>query len=287
MYKLSSRKKLEAEEKYLQEQLPQSVIQNIAQKKRKESRQKIKDRISMIASIGVAVIAWGFIAEYIFPNIPNPMEVVTWSIPTITDPWYYNSILASMGRVYTGFILGIIAGTCIGLLMGWKARVKNWTFPSAELLRAIPPVAWVPLAIIILSSLSPAIILVIFIGVFFAVALNAMLGVQSIDRSIFRAATCLGANQWHIFRHILLPGSLPSILYGMVLGMGLAWLSVVAAEMISGDYGIGYLAWQSYNLVRFPEIILAMLTIGALSYASSEVIRLVVNRFLKWKKVYV
>ena len=118
MYKLSSRKKLEAEEKYLQEQLPQSVIQNIAQKKRNESRQKIKDRISMIASIGVAVIVWGIIAEYIFPNIPNPMEVVTWSIPTITDPWYYNSILASMGRVYTGFILGIIAGTCIGLLMG-------------------------------------------------------------------------------------------------------------------------------------------------------------------------
>jgi NitT/TauT family transport system permease protein len=215
------------------------------------------------------------------------MEVLEWAIPTITDPWYYNSILASMGRVYTGFILGIIAGTIFGLMMGWRARIKNWTFPSAELLRHIPPVAWVPLTIILMGSLSPAIILVIFIGVFFAVALNAMLGVQSIDRSIFRAATCLGAKQWHIFRDILLPGSLPSILYGMILGMGLAWLSVVAGEMISGDYGIGYLAWQSYNLIRFPEIILAMLTIGAMSYASSEIIRLFVNRLLKWKKVYV
>jgi NitT/TauT family transport system permease protein len=170
--------------------------------------------------------------------------------------------------------------------MGWKARIKNWTFPAAEILRHIPPVSWVPLTIIVTASLTPAIVLIIFIGTFFATALNSMLGVQSIDRSIFRAATCLGANQRQIFRHILFPGSLPSILYGMVLGMGLAWMSVVAGEMISGDYGVGYLAWQSYSLLRFPEIILAMLTIGALSYVSSEIIRLIINRFLKWRKVY-
>jgi NitT/TauT family transport system permease protein len=287
LYKLSSRKKPNLEEKYLQGQLPQFVIHNLLEKKKLEDRQKMKNRISMVASIGLAVIVWWIVADFFIPNIPNPVEVLKSALPTITDPSFYNGILASMGRVYTGFILGVIAGTFVGLMMGWKTRVRNWTYPSAELLRAIPPVAWVPLAIIILSSLSPAIILVIFIGVFFAVALNAMLGVQSIDRSLFRAATCLGAKEWHFFRHILLPGSLPSILYGMVLGMGLAWLSVVAAEMISGDYGIGYLALQSYNLVRFPEILLAMLTIGALSYASSEIIRLIVNRFLKWKKVYV
>ena len=89
-----------------------------------------------------------------------------------------------------------------------------------------------------------------------------------------------------VFRHILLPGALPSILYGMVLGMGLAWMSVVAGEMISGDYGIGYLAWQSYNLLRFPEIVLAMLTIGGLAYGSSEVVRYIVNKFLRWREVY-
>jgi NitT/TauT family transport system permease protein len=271
----------------LQEQLPQHVIQNITEKKKLEARQRLKGSISMVASVIAAVIIWWILSETIFTNVPNPMETIKWSVLTVSDPWYYESIVASMARVYTGFVLGTVTGIFVGLMMGWKRRVKNWTFPAAEMLRHIPPVSWVPLTIIVMGALTPAIILVIFIGVFFATALNAMLGAQSIDRSIFRAATCLGAKQRDTFRHILLPGSLPAILYGMVLGMGLAWMSVVAGEMISGDYGIGYLAWQSYSLVRFPEIILAMLTIGALAYGSSEIIRFIVNRFLKWRKVYV
>jgi NitT/TauT family transport system permease protein len=283
---LSSRKKPKVEEKYLQEQLPRHVIQNITENKRLETRQRLKGRISMIASVIAAVIIWWILSITTLHNVPTPLETIKWSMITFSNPEYYNSIVASMTRVYSGFILGMVAGTFLGLMMGWKRRVKNWTFPSEEMLRHIPPVSWVPLTIIIMASLTPAIILVIFIGTFFATALNSMLGVESIEQSTFRAAICLGANQRQIFRHILLPGALPAILNGMVLGMGLAWMSVVAGEMIAGDYGIGYMAWQAYNLVRFPEIILAMLTIGAIAYGSSEIIRFIVNRFLKWRKVY-
>jgi NitT/TauT family transport system permease protein len=283
---LSLRKKSKVEQEYLQEQLPQHVIENISENKRLEVRQRLKGKISMIASVVAAVIVWWIVSETILPDVPTPLETAKWSMVTFTDPAYYNSIIASMTRVYSGFILGMVMGTFLGLMMGWKRRVKNWTFPSEELLRHIPPVSWVPLTIIIMASLTPAIILVIFIGTFFATALNSMLGVESIEQSTFRAAICLGANQRQIFRHILLPGALPAILNGMVLGMGLAWMSVVAGEMIAGDYGIGYMAWQAYNLVRFPEIILAMLTIGGIAYGSSEIIRLIVNRFLRWRKVY-
>lgn len=275
------------EEDWQKMELPQSVIQRLSERKRLENRERLKGKISMVSSVVVAVIVWWVLSETIIPNVPNPMETVKWSLLTVVDPWYYNSIVASMARVYTGFILGIIFGTALGLNMGWNRTVKNLSFPSAEIVRHIPPVAWVPLMIIVASALTPAIILVIFISTFFATALNSMLGVESIDPSMFRAAKCLGAKPRQIFRHIVIPGALPSIMYGMVLGMGLSWMSVVAGEMIAGDYGIGYLAWQSYSLVRFPEIILAMLTIGAIAYGSSTVIRFIVNRFLKWREVYV
>lgn len=266
--------------------LPPQIIEQIASRKRVDARRRVLTKVSMVASIVGALFIWWVLSETFLTKVPSPAETLKWSLPLISDPWFYNSVLASMSRVYLGFVLGIIAGTFVGMMMGWKERVRIWTFPGAEILRHIPPISWVPLSIIVTASLTPSIIMIIFIGTFFATALNAMLGVRSIDRSVIRAAICLGANQKQMFRHILLPGSLPSILYGMVLGMGLAWMSVVAGEMISGDYGIGYLAWQSYNLIRFPEIILAMLTIGGLAYGSSEVVRYFVGRFLKWRQVY-
>lgn len=276
----------EETKKDFKSQLPQRVLDSIAENARRESSQKLRGRVSMAASLVVATGIWWCLAEFLLIHVPTPAETVTWSIAFVTDSWYYNSVLSSMFRVYVGFIIGIVLGTFIGLLMGWNLRFRNWSFPAADLLRHVPPVSWVPLTIIVAGSLTPAIVLIIFIGTFFSTALNSMLGVQLIDQSKFRAAKCLGASPIQVFRHILLPGALPSILYGMVLGMGLAWMSVVAGEMISGDYGIGYLAWQSYNLLRFPEIVLAMLTIGGLAYGSSEVVRYIVNKFLRWREVY-
>src|SRR5208283_197023 len=125
-----------------------------------------------------------------------------------------------------------------------------------------------------------------FTGAFFVVTLNARLGVESIDQSLFKAAWCLGANPRQIFRHIVLPGALPAIFTGLALGIGISWETVVAAEMIAGQYGLGYLTWESYNLIRYPEVILSMTSIGVLGYICSAIIRSAANKYLAWRKVY-
>ena len=118
------------------------------------------------------------------------------------------------------------------------------------------------------------------------VTLNARLGAESIDPSLFRAAYCLGASPRQVFRHVVLPGALPAIFTGLALGIGISWETVVAAEMIAGQYGLGYLTWESYNLIRYPEVILSMVSIGVLGYICSALIRAAANKYLAWRKVY-
>jgi NitT/TauT family transport system permease protein len=147
-------------------------------------------------------------------------------------------------------------------------------------------VAWVPLSIIVFAQLEYSIVFITFTGAFFVVTLNARLGAESIDQSLFRAAWCLGANRHQVFRHVVLPGALPAIFTGLALGIGISWETVVAAEMIAGQYGLGYLTWESYNLIRYPEVILSMVSIGILGYICSAIIRAAANKYLAWRKVY-
>jgi NitT/TauT family transport system permease protein len=112
-----------------------------------------------------------------------------------------------------------------------------------------------------------------FLGAFFPILLNAIHGASSIDRRLLAAASCLGASRWQLLREVVLPGSLPNILTGLAIGMGTAWFCLVTAEMIAGQYGIGYYTWESYNLQRYPEIVVGMLLIGAFGMGSSALIR--------------
>jgi NitT/TauT family transport system permease protein len=109
-----------------------------------------------------------------------------------------------------------------------------------------------------------------------------MLGVQSIDENYFRAASCLGARRWQVFRHIVVPGSLPYIFTGLQISIGLAWFSLVAGEMISGEYGLGYVIYTSYTMVSYPTIVIGMITLGIVGYVSSAIIRLVGMMLMRW-----
>ncbi len=256
--------------------------------KRSQEQKRLK-RSQVITGIlgGVAfVIFWHICSQTIMSKLPSPWETLVQSIKTIMDPWYYKSVYHSLFRVLLGFCTASAIAIPLGLTMGWNRIVRDLTMPGFELFRSVPPVAWVPLSIIIFAQMEYSIVFITFTGAFFVVALNAKLGAESIDQSLFRAAWCLGANPRQVFRHILLPGSLPSIFMGLALGMGIAWQTVVAAEMIAGQYGLGYLAWESYSLIRFPEVILAMASIGVLGYVCSAILRGIANKYLAWRKVY-
>jgi ABC-type nitrate/sulfonate/bicarbonate transport system permease component len=196
---------------------------------------------------------------------------------------YYLHIWVSTRRVLIAFLLATGIGVPLGLFLGWSKRFKQFVFPVFELLRPIPPLAWVPLAIVMFHGSETPVIFLTFLASFYATALNTMLGVQSIDVSYIRAASCLGAKRWQVFRHIIVPGALPFIFTGLQISVGVAWFSLVAGEMVSGQYGLGYVINTSYTMVRYPTIIIGMVTLGIVGYVTSAMIRVLGDYMMQWR----
>ena len=202
---------------------------------------------------------------------------------SVYTPEYYEHIWVSIRRVAIAFLLATGLGVPLGLFLGWSRTFREYVFPVFETLRPIPILAWVPLAILMFSGSETPVIFLTFLASFFATALNTMLGVESIDESYNRAAFCLGASKWQVFRHVVLPGAMPYIFTGLQISVGVAWFSLVAAEMVSGQYGLGYVINTSYTMVRYPTIIIGMVTLGAVGYATSAIVRLIGDHMMQWR----
>lgn len=241
-------------------------------------------------------IGFWYVAVYHLPfdafhRLPGPDEVVkewlsrdpSYGISIYTTE-YYVHILYSFYRATAAFLLATLLGVPLGLFMGWNRRLYEYSFPLIEMIRPIPPLAWVPLAILMLPGVEPSVIFVTFLVAFFVTTLNTLLGVQSIDQAYFRAARCLGANPRDILFDVVIPGSLPFVFTGLQIAMGAAWFSLVAGEMIAAQFGLGYLIWQGYSLIKYPTIIIGMVTLGFIGYASSAVIRYVGRRLMSWRQ---
>jgi NitT/TauT family transport system permease protein len=226
-----------------------------------------------------------------FERIPDPLSVLLqWASrnPTygfsIFTADYYRHIGYSVYRAYTAFVLAVALGVPLGLLMGWSGLFRRFAFPVVELIRPIPPLAWVPFAILLLPGTEQAVIFVTFIAAFFATVLNSYLGACSIDPVYFRAAQCLGHRPREVFFHVVVPGALPFVFTGLQLGMGLSWFALVAGEMISGRYGLGFMIFEGYSLAQYPNIIIGMVTLGLLGYASSAGVRILGRRLMVWRE---
>jgi NitT/TauT family transport system permease protein len=248
----------------------------------------------MISGLLLFLLFWYLTTEVLklprFEKLPGPSVVAEqWFSRdpgygiSIYTPEYYSHIWRSILRVLQAFGLATILGVPLGLFMGWKKTFKDYTFPILETLRPIPMLAWVPLAILMWPGREAAIIYLTFLAAFFATTLNTLLGVESIDEAYFRAASCLGSKPRHIFFRVVVPGALPFIFTGLQISMGVSWFSLVAGEMLAGEYGLGYLIWNSFILVQYPVIVIAMVTLGFIGWASSALIRLVGTLLMKWK----
>ena len=226
-----------------------------------------------------------------FYKIPGPVEVVTewvsrdpiWGTSLFTED-YYRNIWVSCRRIGIAFALATGLGVPLGLFMGWSQKFKDYTFPVLETLRPIPILAWVPLAIVMFAGFETPIIYLATLASFFVTALNTMLGVESIDESYFRAAGCLGSKKHHVFFHVVVPGALPFIFTGLQISIGVAWFSLVAAEMISGDYGLGYMIMDSYMVNKYTTMVMAMLTLGFVGWTTSAMVRVAGNRMMQYRQ---
>lgn len=225
-----------------------------------------------------------------FRGIPGPTEVIReWVNPnpaygtSLFTASYYEHIWASVRRVAIAFTAALVTGIPLGLLLGWSSRFRQYAFPVFELIRPIPILAWVPLAMLMFHTREGSVIFLTYLAAFYAVTLNTLLGVHSIDQNLIRAAQCLGAGPGTVLRTVVVPGSLPYIFTGLQIGMGVAWFSLVAGEMIAGQFGLGYLINASYTTTRYPTIVIAMITLGVVGFASSAVIRLVGGRLMAYR----
>jgi len=241
-------------------------------------------------SLAIGVLLWHLACAYKldffikFENVPAPLIVLAAFIRHIHETKFYIHILVSMERILIGFALATLLGICVGVVMGRSRIARDFVLPYIEILRPIPAVAWIPLAILMWPTEESSIIYITFLGALFPIVLNTVHGVEQTPEVLIRAAQSLGASSLHIFWHVVMPAALPSIATGLAIGMGVSWFSLLAGEIISGQYGIGYFTWNAYSLINYPDIVVGMLVIGGLGTVSTQAVRLITRPLLSWQR---
>lgn len=218
-----------------------------------------------------------------FENVPAPTVVWQEFAALVHTKRFYIDVGVSIERIAIGFALAAVSGILTGIVMGRFWLIEDLISPYIEILRPIPAVAWIPIAILIMPTEESSIIFITFLGAFYPIVLNTVHGVAQTPAVLIRAARSLGASNRTILFRVILPAALPNITTGLAVGMGIAWFSLLAGEIISGQYGIGYFTWASYTLVQYPKIIIGMLCIGVLGTASTSLVRLLTKPFLRWQ----
>ncbi len=240
--------------------------------------------------LGATSQQWLGHALPVLSALPPPTAVLTTWGHLVLDSGYWHSWLASLVRVAGGFAAAVVVGVPFGLTMAMSRGFRGLAFPVFELLRPVPPLAWVPAAIIFWPTQELSIDFVIFLGAFYTIVLNVLGGAETMDPRLVQVARSMGASRWNIFRRLVFRAVLPSILVGMDVSIGITWEVVVAAEMISGGGasgsssggGLGFFIWSSYVGGSYPQIVVGMISIGLAGYLSSAALRRLANRFLPW-----
>ena len=223
--------------------------------------------------------------------IPPPTAVFSAWLEVIPKVGYWESWYLSFRRVLGGFLAAMALGIPLGLLMAVNRYFREIFFTPFEILRPIPPLAWVPTSLIFWPTNELSIAFVTFLGAFFTIVINVLGGAKSIDIRLLRAAQSMGATRWDMFWRIVLPASLPSIFTGAAVGMGITWEVVVAAEMISGGGtqgggGLGFFIWSSYMGGSLEQIVVGMISIGIAGYLSSSAIRRLGVYCMPWQRLF-
>src|ERR1700690_4365024 len=228
-------------------------------------------------------------------QIPAPTVVLQEMVKLVQQPSFWQSAYLSTLRVFEGFFAAMLIGIPLGLAMAVSRTFYGITFPVFEVLRPIPPLAWVPASIIFWPTQELSIDFVIFLGAFYTIVLNVLGGAEAVDGRLIQVARSMAASSANVFRRIILPGVLPSILVGMEVSIGVTWEVVVAAEMISGGGaagstasggGLGFFIWNSYVGGSYPQIVVGMISIGIAGYLSSTALRALARRLTPWLRVH-
>lgn len=222
-------------------------------------------------SMGLLLGVWALVSVVTKNEIPTPG--MTWVVfkAMMAEPFYDhgpndkgigNQLFSSLGRVFMGFGIGTVIAVPLGLLMGASPTALRLLNPIVQILRPVSPLAWFPLGLLAFKATGGATIFIIVITSLWPTLINTAFGVSSIPQDFKNVSKAFGFSTWRYVRRVLIPYALPHIITGMRLGMGVAWLVIVAGEMLSGGVGIGFFVWDSWNALSLEKILCAILIIG-------------------------
>ena len=219
-------------------------------------------------------------------NLPSPLKTFKDTSDLIFDPFFDNGgtdkglfwqILASLQRVAIGYTLAAVVGIGLGILIGSSSFMFDALDPLFQVLRTVPPLAWLPIALAAFEEANPSAIFVIFITAIWPIIINTTVGVQQIPQDYKNVAKVLRLKGFKYFREIMFPAAVPYIFTGLRIGIGLSWLAIVAAEMLVGGVGIGFFIWDSYNSSQLSEIIVALIYVGVVGLILDRLIALIAS----------
>lgn len=236
---------------------------------------------------GVVIAIWSAIAAQI-PGFPPPDEVWDELLVVLSDPFYNNGagdqgialqLGNSLARVFGGFALAIAVGVPVGLLIGMSKNAYTAFNPYIQILKPVSPLAWLPLALFVFKEVNTTAIFVIFVTSIWPIIINTALGVRSVSEDYLNVARVLQLSAFERVFQIILPVAVPFIFTGMRLSLGIAWLVIVAAEMLTGGVGIGFWIWDEYNNLNYSHIIIGIILIGIIGYILDALMGLIADFF--------
>ncbi|QSA97653.1 nitrate ABC transporter permease [Methylococcus sp. EFPC2] len=237
--------------------------------------------------LALFTLVWALVAQTSDGRLPGPVKTWDSAVELFSDPFYRNgpndqgigwNILNSLERVGIGFGLAALVGIPLGFMIGRFEFLSRMCAPIIGLLRPVSPLAWLPIGLLVFNAAHPAAIWVIFISSIWPMIINTAVGVSRIPQDYMNVARVLNLSEWKIFTKILLPAVLPYMLTGVRLSIGVAWLVIVAAEMLTGGVGIGFWVWDEWNNLNVEHILIAIFVVGIVGLALEQALIVLARR---------
>ena len=244
-------------------------------------------RFLPLVGIGVVLSMWTLLSHTVAADLPSPLQTWEESKPYILHPFFKEGEMNqgigrlayySLVRVTKGYVLALLLGTPLGFLLGLSTSFSRAFDPIIQVLRPISPLAWLPLGLILFQRSEPAALFTIATCAMWPTVLNTAVGVRSINPDYLNVGRVLRLSRLKMLRTIIIPATLPYVFTGYRLSLGLAWLVIVAAEMLTGAPGVGGFLWQEYNALVYSHIILAIITIGVIGFLLDRLMGLIQHR---------
>ncbi|ORW10636.1 ABC transporter permease [Mycobacterium kyorinense] len=254
----------------------------------RRGRSRWRSRLLRVASVAAAIGLWqlltaGNVRLWLrFDTLPTVTEIVSALARRLATDGYWLDLGQSLIRILTGFGLAAVVGVGTGILLGRSRLFADVFGPLTELTRPIPAIAVVPVAILLFPTDEAGIVFITFLAAYFPIMVSTRHAVRALPTLWEDSVRTLGGGRWDVLTRVVLPGILPGVFGGLSVGMGVAWICVISAEMISGRLGVGYRTWQAYTVLAYPDVFVGIITIGVLGFATAAAVELVGRRVTRW-----